>query len=166
MFRVLETAHSPSAALAQFYRFALLLSGDPEVAEQIVADTLLEAESQLAQLRRPYSRHAWLAKRIRERCLKQKGASATPPLPPLADSGLTASLAAPDIDAVSLARCFETLPEPGRTALALFYLDFFTIEEIAQFLKMDAGTLSQTLGDARGLLDQALRANDAVNSAR
>lgn len=131
-----------------------------------MAETLADAESQLAQLRNETSRLAWLATHIRERCLKNN-ASAPPAAPRLLrDDG--EDLAKPEIleiEAFLLAQRFYVLPEPERSALALFYLEFFNAEEIAELLKMDVDTLSETLSDARGLLQQSLRSARGTSSS-
>jgi DNA-directed RNA polymerase specialized sigma24 family protein len=44
----------------------------------------------------------------------------------------------------------------GRSALALFYLDLFTPEEIAQLLKMKLEELGATLAEARTRLQESL----------
>ncbi len=155
---MLQTSLFPSAALAEFYRFALLLTGNARSAEQVMAETLLEVESQLEQFRNETSRQAWLATRIRERCLKNNE-SAPPAAPRLLrdDSDTGEKPEVLKIEAFLLAQRFHALPEPERSALALFYLEFFTVEEIAQLLKMDVETLSDTLTAARQLLEQSLR---------
>ena len=148
----------PSAALAEFYRFALLLTGNAKSAEQVMADTLAEVEVQLSQFRNETSRQAWLATHIRERCLKNN--ASTPPAAPRLlrdDTDTGEKPAVLKIEAFLLAQRFHMLPEPERSALALFYLEFFTVEEIAELLKMETGLLSETLGAARELLQQSLR---------
>jgi DNA-directed RNA polymerase specialized sigma24 family protein len=154
----LQTALFPSATLAEFYRFALLLTGNAKSAEQVMAETLTEVEAQLSQFRNETSRQAWLAARIRERCL-ENNASAPPIAPRLLrdDSETGEKPAVLKIEAFLLAQRFHMLPEPERSALALFYLEFFTVDEIAQLLKMDVELLSDTLGAARQLLQQSLR---------
>lgn len=154
----LQTALFPSTALAEFYRFALLLTGHAKSAEKVMAETLADVEAHVAQFRNETSRHAWLATRIRERCLKNN--EAAPPAAPrlLRDDSETGEK--PEvlkIEAFLLAQRFHMLPEPERSALALFYLEFFTVEEIAQVLKMDVELLSDTIGAARQLLQQSLR---------
>lgn len=140
---------SPPSGLAELYRFAVLLTGEAPRAEEILAETLAEAGAHLDQVRSETGRQAWLVQAIRERCLKNNGAATPPPAgEPLAGK----------IDGLRLAARFHTLPEPERSALAIFYLDFFTIAEIAELLKMDADTLADTLADARKLLAQALGA--------
>lgn len=123
-----------------------------------MADILAEAETHVSQLRNETSRHAWMATRIRERCLKNNE-SAPPAAPRLLrdDSETGEKPAVLKIEAFLLAQRFHALPEPERSALALFYLEFFTIEEIAQLLKMDVEVFSETLGAARQLLQNSLR---------
>jgi DNA-directed RNA polymerase specialized sigma24 family protein len=155
---VLQTAPLPNTALAEFYRFALLLTGSIKTAEQVLAETLDDVAVQMAQVRNETGRQAWLVQRIRERCLKNNE-SAAPAAPRLVrtDSTPGERPAVLKIEAFLLAQRFHILPEPERSALALFYLDFFTIAEIAELLKMSIETLSETLDAARDLLDQSLR---------
>jgi DNA-directed RNA polymerase specialized sigma24 family protein len=158
----LETTSFPSATFAEFYRFALLLTGNVNVAEHVMADTLAEVESQLAQFRNETSRRAWLATRIRERCLKNN-ALAQPSAPRLLrdDSETTGNPKILEIEAFLLAQRFHALPEPERSALALFYLDLFSVGELSQLLKMSEDALSETLGSARDLLKQSLSPESA-----
>jgi DNA-directed RNA polymerase specialized sigma24 family protein len=154
----LQTAPFPSSTLAEFYRFALLLTGSAKSAEQVMADTLAEVESQLSQFRNETSRQAWLATHIRERCLENN--KSTPPTAPRllrddSDTGTHPEIL--EIEAFLVAQRFHLLPEPERSALALFYLDLFSAEEIAELLKMDIEALSDTLGAARDLLRKSLR---------
>ena len=124
-----------------------------------MADTRAEVESQIAQFRNETGRRAWLATRIRERCLKNN-ASAPPSAPRLLrdDTEMTGNPEILKIEAFLVAQRFHALPEPERSALALFYLDLFTVSELAQILKMNEDSLSETLGAARELLKQSLSA--------
>jgi DNA-directed RNA polymerase specialized sigma24 family protein len=162
-FSSLQTASFPSATLAEFYRLALLLTGSIKAAQQVMAGTLAAAEGEVSQMRNPASRVAWLVNSIRERCMTNNE-SAPPPSPRLVRDG-TATGGPPrvlKIEAFLLAQRFHALPEPERSALALFYLDLFTIEEIALLLKMNMEVLGETLSAARGLLEESLRdAQDA-----
>jgi DNA-directed RNA polymerase specialized sigma24 family protein len=135
----------------------LLLTGNAKSAEQVMADTLTEVESQLSQFRNETSRQAWLASHIRERCL-ENNKSAPPTAPRLVrdDSDAGAHPEVLKIEAFLVAQRFHLLPEPERSALALFYLDLFAAEEIAELLKMDFDMLSDTLGAARDLLQKSL----------
>jgi len=124
-----------------------------------MADSLSEVGSQLTQFRNETSRQAWLATHIRERCL-ENNKSAPPTAPRLLredpDPGTRPEVL--NIEAFLLAQRFHLLPEPERSALGLFYLDLFSVEEIAELLKMDLEVLSDTLGAARDLLQKSLGA--------
>ena len=152
----------PSATLAEFYRLALLLTGSSKKAESVMAETLHEVEPQIGQFRSETSRHAWLATRIRDRCLNNQNGDA-PPAPRLLREELEPGAKAEilPIEAYLLAQRFHTLPEPERSALALFYLEFFSASEIAQVLKMDPEELCGALGRARAMLQEALNGRPA-----
>ena len=153
----LQTAIFPSATLAEFYRFALLLTGRSAVAEKVMVETIAEAEAQLDEFRNDANRQAWLAQRLRQRCLKNNEDAPAPP-PRLSriepEPGVRPEILG--IEAFILAEHFHGLPEPGRSALALFYLDLFTPEEIAQLLEMKLEELGATLAEARTRLQESL----------
>lgn len=158
----------PSLTLAEFYRFALLLTGRIQNAEQVMAETLAEVEAQVGELRNQTNRQAWLALRIRERSLRNNAENPRPEVPRLlrgtpAGDGHFEVL---DIEAYILAQHFHCLPEPERSALALFYLDLFSVQEIARLLELGLEDLSQTLARARTLLQDSLqRGQEATPSA-
>ena len=157
--RVLQTAIFPSITLAEFYRFALLLTGRSPAAESVMAETLSEVETHLDQIRSEANRQAWLAQRIRERCLKNNLENPVPVAPRLLREELAPG-AMPEvlgIEAYILAEHFHCLPEPGRSALALFYLDLFTPEDIGKLLKMNLEELGAALAESRGALQDSLR---------
>ena len=154
----MQTATFTSATLAEFYRFALLLTGSLRTAEQIMAETLHEAEARLAELRSDTSRQAWLAQRIRERCLRENAMNEQA-VPRLLRAELEEGKKREvlQIEAFIVAQRFSTLPEPERSALALFYVDLFEPQEIAKLLKMNIEDLGAALGHARALLAAALQ---------
>ena len=145
----------PSATLAEFYRFALLLTGDIRTAENIMARTLAVVESQLEELRSDASRQVWLAQRIRERCLRENAGNENP-VPRLLRTEAEGRPEILKIEAFIVAQRFSTLPEPERSALALFYLDIFQPVDIAQLLKMSIDDLAAVLGRARVQLGEAI----------
>jgi DNA-directed RNA polymerase specialized sigma24 family protein len=152
----LHPALLSNATLAEFYRFALLLTGNIKTAEQIMADTLRDVEAQLGELRHEASRHAWLATRIRQRCLRENSGGGAP-APRLLREDESEGLL--KIEAYIVAQHVSTLPEPERTAIALFYLDVFSAEEIAKLLKVSPDDLAALLGRARQLLADAMHAS-------
>lgn len=162
--RILQTALFPSAILADFYRFAVLLTGSIKTAEKIMAEILTEADGHISQIRNETGRMAWLATRIRERCLNnQLGASSGPRL--LREEAAPGEkLEILEIEAYLVAQRFHQLPEPERSALGLFYLDFFSDEEICRLLKLHEADLPETLKRARELLHDQLRAMRSAHS--
>ena len=124
-----------------------------------MAETLAEVEAQLDQIRTEANRQAWLARRIRERCLKNNLENPAPVVPRLLRVEPLAG-AAPEvlgIEAYILAEHFHCMSEPGRSALALFYLDLFSPEEIGKLVKMNLEELGATLTEARAALQNSLR---------
>ena len=160
MLCAIETALLPSATLAEFYRYALLLTGQIGVAEQVMGETLAEVEEQLGSFRNECNRNGWLALRIRDRCLKKHGHGGGEPSTPrlLREEPSTQRTEILEIEAYIVAQHFHALPEPERTALALFYLDLFSADEIARLMKMTLEELGDTLARARGSLQESLRA--------
>ena len=124
-----------------------------------MAETLAQAESALAQMRNESSRRAWFASRIRERCAEGDDGAAAAPRLLREEAEAAAPVEVLEIEAYLVAQRFHQLSEPGRTALALFYLDTFTTEEIAKLLKLEEDALAATLGGARTELQQLLRAS-------
>ncbi len=122
-----------------------------------MAEVLGEAQSQMEQLRNETSRRAWLVARIRERCLEEK--SDSPPARGLVRGAGEAAEnpEALQIEAFLVAHRFHLLPEPERTALALFHLELFSTEEIAQILKMKTEQLADTIGRGRILMRAAIK---------
>jgi RNA polymerase sigma-70 factor (ECF subfamily) len=154
----LDTASCPSTILSEFYRFALLLCGSVPAAEAALVAAFGEAEEHLGQMRSEDQRRVWLAMHIRRHCLaREQGAEAKAPrlLREVSGEGVPEVL---KIEAYILAQRFQRLPEPERSALALFYLDLFEVSEIASFLQMKLEDLGALLGRARGRLQDSLRA--------
>ncbi len=164
----METAFLPNSTLAELYRFAWLLSGEAKAAERVLSAALAGLEPQLEQIRSPKSRHVWLVKRIRQSSLEhsripEAGSDGAPRL--LRDE----ELAAPEIleiEAYIVAQRFHALPEPDRTALALFYLDLLAPSDAAQLLGLSLEQYCETLGRARRNLNAALRSLRADAAAQ
>ena len=147
------SAPIPKTTLAEFYRLALLLTGNIKTAEQIMAETLRGAAEQLGELRHEGNRHAWLASRIRESCLRENAGGGQPAPRLLRDEEAGGLLR---IEAFIVAQHISTLPEPERSALALFYTDLFTDAEIAKVMKVSVDELGQLLARARRQLAEAM----------
>ena len=164
----MESAPAPNAHLDQFYRFALLLGGSAKVAEPILASALAELQSSQEELRSTRSRHAWLVSRIRQECRRHSApvAGVAPGLlrSEEGDSPSTEMLA---IEAYLFAQRFSRLPEPGRSALALLYLDLFPPGDLPALLDLSWEKFCDALAAARQELRvsiQQMRTSEAASS--
>ena len=150
----MQEAHFSSGNLAEFYRFALLLTGQPENAQRLMAETIAEWEARHGDVRNARQRNAWMAARLRKHCLANHGPNGVETAPRLIREEGDELL---EIEAFILARHFHKLPEPERSALGLFYLDVFDPHDIAQMLSMTVEELAEHLSKARALLRESLR---------
>jgi DNA-directed RNA polymerase specialized sigma24 family protein len=149
----LQEAHISSGNLAEFYRFALLLTGKPDSAQRVMAETLAEWESRHGDVRNAKQRNAWMVTRLRKHCLANHGSNGDETAPRLVREEGEDLI---ELEAYILARHFHKLPEPERSALGLFYLDFFNPDEIAEMLTMTVEELAEHLSKARALLRDSL----------
>lgn len=134
------------------YRFAFLLEGDDRAAEQTLVDVLTSCAPQIEQIRNEKNRIVFVVRQLRERCLKNAGGGK-----PAEASTETPGNGGPreEADGASFARPFSTMPEPERSALAIFYLDLFPAREIASLLGMSFDDLSEALEGGREFLRRA-----------
>ncbi len=146
------------------YRFAMVLMADSDRAMGVVTEALEDA------LRRPRSHGdldrllTLLFKEVRERALRTDEGRATvagrrgkdPDLPENAADALGPTV---DDDVRSAIR---GLAEPGRSALALLYLDVLEPEEIQRILGVTDAGLADLLGGARAGLHGSVALGAAV----
>lgn len=140
------------------YRFAFLLEGDGGTAEQTLVNALTQCAPQIEQIRNEKHRIVFMVRKLRERCLKGAGGEKSPggnPETP-GERGVREVL-----EGDSFARPFSAMPEPERSALALFYIDLFPVREIASLLGMSFDDLSEALESGRDFL----RRSGVVQSA-
>ncbi len=147
----------------EVYRFALYLSGDAALAEDIVAETFLRVWDSAAVVRmetvRGYlftiARNVFLHDRRRGR--KQD---------PLEESHLAATATVRELEARDELRdtlaALQTLPETDRTALLLRAQDGVSYEEIARVLGVSPGAVKVRIHRAR--LKLAERRKGAVHA--
>jgi DNA-directed RNA polymerase specialized sigma24 family protein len=136
----------PNHDITEFYRLAVLLGGDPASAESLVADTVNDLSRQLGQVRDWRSARPLVASKLRERYLAiEKEPSSQPGAP------------SPNGQPLELARQFHSLPEPQRSALALFHLDLLKTSDIAGVLNVSLEQLADILAEAREQLKKRVR---------
>ena len=121
-----------------------------------MGETLQSSAARLEEMRGDDRRCSTFAGKLRERCLREKVANSNDIPRLLREDGTPREILA--IEAYIVAQRFSTLPEPERSALALFYLDLFSAEQIASLLELSLEDLAEALGRARAQLHAALHA--------
>lgn len=139
------------------YRHALWMTGDAELAADIVQETYHQGWCSRGSLRDPSCAFGWLltilrrkvfqeynrAARSRE-CAEALRASVTDE----ASDRLVAEL-------IDLARALQTLSPPQRDIVLLYSLHGMSYEEIAEHLQIPIGTVMSRLARARAALNEA-----------
>ena len=136
--------------LPQLYRFCFLMTGDAAKAKQAFQDTVREAATRSAADEPPPDR-LWFFREARWRCvaLGEQGIQAEPGMLEEADISPTASAQIQQLDPSQLAVWISAAPEPQRSALALFYLDEFSLAELLSLLDLKAAELSELICSGR-----------------
>ena len=136
--------------LPQLYRFCFLMTGDAAKAQAAFQDTVREAAERAAR-DEPAPDRLWFFRDARWRCLSlgEQGLQAEPGMMEEADVSPFAPAQIEQLDPDQLGVWISAAPEPQRSALALFYLDEFTLAEILSLLEIKAGELSTLISSGR-----------------
>jgi len=136
--------------LPQLYRFCFLMTGEPGRAEEIFEKTVQEAASRAARGASSSDR-LWFFHDARWRCLAsaEQDLQAEPGVLEEADISPTATRQIERLDVGQLAAWISAAPEPQRSALALFYLDEFSLPEILSLLDIKPDVFSQLISSGR-----------------
>ncbi|MEY2528260.1 MAG: hypothetical protein QOJ05_350 [Verrucomicrobiota bacterium] len=136
--------------LPQLYRFCFLMTGDASKAQNAFQDTVREAALRSAKDEPPPDRF-WFFNDARWRCLAlgEQDLQAEPGMLEEADISPMAPKQIEKLQPNQLAVWIAAAPEPQRSALALFYLDEFTLNEMLSMLEMKAGEFSQLISSGR-----------------
>jgi DNA-directed RNA polymerase specialized sigma24 family protein len=136
--------------LPQLYRFCFLMTGDAAKAQAAFQDTVREAATRAAS-DEPAPDRLWFFRDARWRCLAlgEQGIQAEPGMLEEAEISPAAPAQIQTLEPAQLALWISAAPEPQRSALALFYLDEFTLPELLSILEMKAGELSELICSGR-----------------
>jgi DNA-directed RNA polymerase specialized sigma24 family protein len=136
--------------LPQLYRFCFLMTGDSAKAQTAFQDTVREAALRSARDEPPPDR-LWFFRDTRWRCLavSEQDLQAEPGTLEEAEISQFAPLQIEQLDPTQLAVWISAAPEPQRSALALFYLDEFTLAELLSLLEIKAGEFSELICSGR-----------------
>jgi hypothetical protein len=127
---------TPTPADSVGFRFTLLLTGNIDASCEILREVYALAAQEIAQYRSKDRRNAWLIRQIRSRALKW---SKENPAQPAADLSFLPSRVG-------------ALPEPARSAFALFLCLNENVEELAELLQLPLPAFAQALSTARQTL--------------
>ncbi len=136
--------------LPQLYRFCFLMTGDASKAQEAFQDTVREAALRSARDEPPPDR-LWFFRDARWRCIavSEQGLQAEPGMLEETEISPAAPMQIEQLDPDQLAVWISAAPEPQRSALALFYLDEFSLREMLAVLEMKAGELSDLISSGR-----------------
>ena len=126
------------------------MTGDTSKAQEAFQGTVREAALHSARGEPPSDR-LWFFRDARWRCVvlteqglqAESGASEEIEISPKAPRQIE------QLDSDQLAIWISAAPEPQRSALALFYLDEFSLREMVALLEMKTGELSELISSGR-----------------
>jgi RNA polymerase sigma factor (sigma-70 family) len=142
---------------------AYALVGDFHSAQDLAQESFLQAWSKLGTLRDPDRFPGWLCRLTRNCCvdhLRRRGAR---PLPLEGNDPASSAPSAPErLERAeirqSVLAAIRSLSEPNRLATTLFYIDGYSVDEVADFLDVPAGTVKRRLYDSRKRLKERMLA--------
>ncbi|MFN2622430.1 MAG: RNA polymerase sigma factor [Chthoniobacterales bacterium] len=136
--------------LPQLYRFCFLMTGDAAKAQTAFQDTVSDASLRTDADEPPPDR-LWFFREARERCIAvtEEGIQAEPGMMEEVELSPDAPAQIGTLTPEQLAVWISAAPEPQRSALALFYLDEFTLPELLSLLDMKASELSDLICSGR-----------------
>jgi RNA polymerase sigma-70 factor (ECF subfamily) len=139
-----------SQNLPQLYRFCFLMTGDAAKAQEAFQGTVQEAALRSARDEGPSDR-LWFFRDVRWRCvaLSEQGIQAEPTELQESDISPFAPKQIEQLDSAQLAIWISAAPEPQRSALALFYLDEFSLRELLSLLDVNAAEFSKLIFTGR-----------------
>jgi len=126
------------------------MTGDTGKAQEAFQDTVREAAVRAARDEPPPDR-LWFFRDARWRCLgvSEQDIQAEPGMMEEVEISPVAPKQIERLEPDQLAVWISAAPEPQRTALALFYLDEFSLREMLALLEVKAGELSDLISSGR-----------------
>ena len=126
------------------------MTGDASKAQEAFQNTVREAALRSARDEPPPDR-LWFFRDARWRCLAvcEQGLQAEPGMLEEAEISPAGPRQIEQLDPDQLAVWISAAPEPQRSALALFYLDEFSLREMLVLLEMKAGEFSELISSGR-----------------
>lgn len=154
------------ACRKKLYRLAISWCRDPQLAEDLVQETMMKAWQRQDQLRQDGAGMAWMCQVMNNLLydhLRQTGRFSSVELVEelLVEEGHRPDEACQQADAVRLVReAIACLPLAQRQVLTLVDLEEMSYEQVAFTLSIPMGTVMSRLSRARAALKQALQAQE------
>lgn len=155
------------------YGTAYALLGDFHDAQDAAQGSFLQAWSKLGTLRNPDRFPGWLCRLTRNCCVDHLRRKRVSPLPLEGNDAASSAPSAPErLETAELREsvlaAIRSLSEPNRLATTLFYIDGYSVKEVADFLDVPAGTVKRRLHDSRKQLKERMLAmvEDELKGAR
>jgi DNA-directed RNA polymerase specialized sigma24 family protein len=147
---VLQKNSLPNQNLPQLYRFCFLMLGDEARAQEVFDAIMHDAALRAAQGELPKDR-LWMFNDARFRCLEvsEAGLQAEPVEMEEHEIAATAPLQIRRLDPTQLAVWISGAPDPQRSALALYYLDEFSHEDLLALTELKTAELAKLIANAR-----------------
>jgi RNA polymerase sigma-70 factor (ECF subfamily) len=143
--------------LAELRRWCVRRSGDPDLADDVIQDTAVDALRRLDGLRDPQRMRGWLF-RIMQRRLADASRARTAELPLMIDPEAPAPRSPPDPHTLRLIRrALKRLPACLRRPVRLHYLQGRSLREVALSLDTTVNGVKARLYRARRILRAATR---------
>src|SRR3954467_13568680 len=152
--------------LPQLYRFCFLMTGDASKAQNAFQDTVREAALRSAKDEPPPDRF-WFFRDARWRCLAlgEQALQAEPGMIQEVPVSPTAPKQIEQLEPSQVAVWVSAAPDPQRSAMALFYLDEFTLSEMLSMLDLKTGEFSELISSGRRQFQSWLDATTPYHEA-
>jgi RNA polymerase sigma factor (sigma-70 family) len=166
LVRRVQDAHDPDAFTELLRRYqgsaygcAYHHLGEFEAARDAAQEAFVRAYGRIGTLREPERFAVWLRGIVVNECRMYRRRARTLPVVPLSDA--LAPVLPDDADRraerLALRQALSCLTTSTREAVTLFYLDGYSLTEIAAFLGVPASAVKSRLRDARARLRKELR---------
>lgn len=154
---------------AALYQFALSLTRTDSDARDLVQETFLTWAAKGGQLLEPGKVKSWLFTTLYRQFLQARRRIVRFPELEVMEAEAELPVIEPDLverlDGAAVVALLGQVQEPFRAAVALFYLEDCSLQEIAEILAVPLGTVKSRIARGIGQLKELLRAEIELPSA-
>ena len=149
------------------YHIAIAIVNNEEDAGDAISETIVKAYMNLKKLKKPEYFKTWITRILINECrkiLKQK--QKVVPIEVYQEKRKMEDNRMEKEEQMDLQNAIQKLTEKQRSVVMLFYYNDFSVEEIAQILKIPIGTVKSRLNKARNYLYEILSKEGRGKNAR